>query len=73
MHIAAAQQVPVVALFGPTSTKLYGPYHTPHQIIQPDSDCIMCGTGECKSGKSLIKHISPEKVYQAIRAFISLN
>lgn len=70
MHIAAAQQVPVVALFGPTSPKRYGPYHTPHKIIQPDSDCLMCGTGECKLGKSCMGYISPEKVYQAVQFFI---
>lgn len=70
MHIAASRQVPVVALFGPTNPNRYGPYHTPHQIIQPDSDCIMCGVGECKLGTGCMKRISPEKVYQAVRSFL---
>ena len=73
MHIAASQQVPVVALFGPTSPKRYGPYHSTHQIIQPDSDCIMCGTGECKLDKSCMETISPEKVYQAVRSFLTIR
>lgn len=70
MHIAASRQVPVVALFGPTNPKRYGPYHTPHRIIQPDSDCIMCGVGECKFGTGCMKWISPEKVYQGVRSFL---
>ena len=35
MHIAVSQQVPVVALFGPTSVVRYGPYNCPHVVIQP--------------------------------------
>lgn len=71
MHIAAAQQVPVVALFGPTNPKRYVPYHVPHKILQPDSDCIMCGDGKCKLEKSCMENISPEKVYEAVRSFIN--
>jgi lipopolysaccharide heptosyltransferase II len=33
MHIAAALGIPVVAMFGPTSSRIYGPYGTNHRII----------------------------------------
>ena len=46
MHIAAALKVPVVALFGPTDTKIVGPYGTPNIIIKRDFTCRPCWSSE---------------------------
>lgn len=68
MHIAASQQVPIVALFGPTNPIRYGPYNVPHLILQPDNDYIM--DGECKLEKNSMDLIFPKKVYQAVLSLL---
>lgn len=71
MHIAVSQRVPVVALFGPTSPTRYGPYNVAHRIIQPDSNCIMCGSGRCKFETNCMEFIAPEKVFHAVLDLLS--
>ncbi len=71
MHIAVSQRVPVVALFGPTSPTRYGPYNIAHRIIQPDSNCIMCGSGSCERETNCMEFVAPEKVFQAILDLLS--
>lgn len=66
MHIAVSQQVPVVALFGPTSPVRYGPYHSPHIVIQPNINIL---TGEDK--KKYMEYISPGQVYQAVCSLLN--
>lgn len=51
MHIAAAMQTPVVALFGPSGDKEWGPWMTPHRIITSDHSCRPCGQDGCGGGK----------------------
>jgi ADP-heptose:LPS heptosyltransferase len=42
MHIAAALRVPVIAVFGPSSPKVWGPYPPdPRHIVVAASDCKM--------------------------------
>jgi len=40
MHLAAAVQCPVVALFGPTNPVLTGPWQTRARVLMPDVDYI---------------------------------
>ena len=71
MHIAAALQVPCVALFGATDDTLTGPYGPPgrHTVIHstcPKAPCFhricpLAAQRQCSSG------LSPETVAQAIR------
>lgn len=42
MHIAAAMNKPVVALFGPTAPWRTGPYGKIHQILRAKMDCSPC-------------------------------
>ncbi|MCF8044286.1 MAG: lipopolysaccharide heptosyltransferase II [Desulfarculaceae bacterium] len=42
MHIAAALDVPVFAVFGPANPVRTGPYGTIHTVIQKSFDCIPC-------------------------------
>lgn len=51
MHIAAAMRTPVVALFGPSGDKEWGPWMTPHRIITSDHSCRPCGQDGCGGGK----------------------
>ena len=47
IHIAAALQKPVFALFGPTDPDKTGPYGDIHHIFQRDIDCIKCLKKSC--------------------------
>jgi len=52
MHIAAAQQVPTVALFGPSGELEWGPWGVPHRIVASDAHpCRPCGIDGCGGGK----------------------
>jgi ADP-heptose:LPS heptosyltransferase len=43
MHLAAAVQTPVVALFGPSNPLRYGPSDAGSRIIRIDLPCSPCG------------------------------
>lgn len=48
MHIAAALDVPVLALFGPTDPVLTGPFTERKTILQPENvSCIRCMKRQC--------------------------
>lgn len=47
MHLAAAVDTPVVALFGPTAPWRTGPYGTGHRVIRTVSGCGPCFKRQC--------------------------
>ena len=66
MHIAAALHVPVIALFGPTSPVLTGPYGKGHTVLQSHKACVPCFKRECKDNIRCMNEITPDAVYQAV-------
>ena len=69
MHIAAALNVPVAALFGPTSPERTGPYGEGHVIIRSAKRCSPCFKKRCRDS-SCMKEISPEAVFENITRFL---
>ena len=65
MHIAAACGVPVIAIFGPTSPVLTGPYGSGHIIVRAPADCSPCRKRECDDMKCM-KEITMEQVMEAV-------
>ena len=52
MHIAAAMQTPVVALFGPSGELEWGPWRVPHRVVGSSAHpCRPCGNDGCGGGK----------------------
>ena len=51
MHIAAAMGTPVVALFGPSGEKEWGPWRVKHQVVASAHPCRPCGNDGCGGGK----------------------
>ncbi len=51
MHIAAAMHTPVVALFGPSGDKEWGPWMVPQRVITSAHPCRPCGQDGCGGGK----------------------
>jgi heptosyltransferase I len=73
MHIAAALNVPVFALFGPTNPKRTGPYGPGHTIIRQDLPCSPCyKRKKCKDG-SCLDAISVDRVLSSIEEKLGLS
>lgn len=66
MHIAAALNIPVIAIFGPTNPVRTGPYGKNNIVIKSDVECAPCYEKRCKSTKCM-DSISVEMVYEAIK------
>ncbi|NMA73211.1 MAG: glycosyltransferase family 9 protein [Bacteroidales bacterium] len=66
MHIAVAQKVPVIAIFGPSNPVRYHPYGQQNAVIQSQQVCLSCGEHECKH-HSCMKDITAEQVYEVLR------
>jgi heptosyltransferase-1 len=66
MHIAAGFQVPVVAIFGPTSPVRTGPYGTGHVIIQGGAACAPCFKKKCGDMRCMTG-ITVEMVYEKMK------
>jgi lipopolysaccharide heptosyltransferase II len=71
MHIGAARQIPIVAIFGSTVKEFgFTPYNCNSIIIEKDLSCRPCthiGTSNCKKGHfNCMKLITPEEVFEII-------
>ncbi len=66
IHIAAALNVPVFAIFGPTSPERTGPYGKIHTIIRTNSPCSPCYTRKPCTDWRCMREITPEMVYSTI-------
>lgn len=69
MHIAVSQGAKVIALFGPTSAKITGPYGKGNYlVIQKDIDCeVPCYNLDCNDNRCM-KAISVEDVLEKVIA-----
>ncbi len=75
MHIAAARQTPVVAIFGSTVTGLgFAPYRVENIIVEKDVDCRPCthiGRDRCpKKHFNCMKLISADDVAEAVKKIV---
>lgn len=62
-HLAAAVDLDVISLMGPTSPTTHGPYGKGHTVIQDNSlECIRCWDRHCSRKMQCMKSISVEQV-----------
>ncbi len=74
MHIAAALDVPVLALFGPTDPARTGPYGTRHQVFSSRLPCRPCYRRRCRYGaNACLQTILPEQVTAAAIEILTQN
>jgi heptosyltransferase I len=69
MHLAAAVETPVVALFGPTDPARTGPYGFDHAIIRTEIACSPCFLKKC-STKKCMEDISIGQVFAAVKELL---
>lgn len=66
MHIAAGFNVPVVAIFGPTSPVRTGPYGKGHVVIKSPAECAPCFKKRCKDMRCM-SAISADMGYEQMK------
>lgn len=73
MHLAAAVATPVVALFGPSCEKEWGPWQVPHRTLVSDHGCRPCHLDGCGGGKisECLTQQPPEKVLAAVESLLA--
>jgi heptosyltransferase-3 len=73
MHIAAAMGTPVVALFGPSGEKEWGPWRVPHRVVTSDHPCRPCGNDGCGGGKvsECLTRLPVDRVHSAINEVLA--
>ncbi len=68
LHVAAAMNIPVVALFGPTDPKRHMPPVIKGSIIRQTLKCSPCYAGHCKiTTHACMQEITPEKVMAQLK------
>ena len=73
MHVAISQKVPIVAMYGPSSPKLYGPYTKDATIVTALPPCPGCADGmkhKC-SAMQCMTRLTVEQVVQAADAMLA--
>ena len=65
MHIAAALNVPMVAIFGPTDHVAWHPLSENASIVRRDMPCWPCSAHKCKIGWECTKKLPIEPVWNA--------
>ncbi len=72
MHIAAALQTPIVAIFGPTNPDLQGPVGSRHEIVQNQSLlCLGCNFTTCPIGNPCMEELTVDDVYAAFQSLMN--
>ena len=71
MHLAAAMETPVVAIFGPTAPWRTGPYGSGHRVVRADPECSPCFKRQCET-MDCMHQISVDQVFDAVSKIIGV-
>lgn len=74
MHMAAAVQTPVVAIFGPTNEANWRPWRVPQRVVASSShSCRPCGADGCGGSKTsdCLESLPVDAVIQAVRELLA--
>lgn len=71
MHIASALKVPMVVLFGPTSSLRTGPWGKDYYVIEKKTSCSPCFKKKCRELRCM-EEITPEEVWIRFKELLRL-
>jgi heptosyltransferase-2 len=71
MHIAAAFDIPIAAIFGPTDWNKTSPWTDRARVVRVDVDCSPCRLRECDRGHECMLGITPVMVVDAARGLVA--
>ena len=66
LHIAVGFDKPIVALFGPTETRLVGPYRRDADVLQHLHEAEQISHKDAAGGRALMERIGVDEVEQAV-------
>ena len=66
MHVAAAFQVPLVAVFGPTDWQTTSPFGVDAKLVRQPVSCAPCLLRECPIDHRCMTGVTVEQVYDAV-------
>jgi lipopolysaccharide heptosyltransferase II len=67
MHLAAAFNVPLVAIFGPTDNTTTSPYSSNSVVVRSEIECAPCLKRECPTDHRCMTEVTAENVMDAAR------
>jgi len=71
MHVAAALQVPIVAIFGPTDHTTTYPWSEQYQVVRAEVDCAPCLKRTCPTDHRCMLSVTSDDVVKAAKMFIA--
>jgi ADP-heptose:LPS heptosyltransferase len=73
LHIASSVDAPVIAIFGPSDERKYGPLSSKRFVFTTDKKCRPCGRALCAAGpdEGCINTITVDDVYSKAVEFLS--
>jgi len=70
MHIAAALEVPTLAIFGPTDHVRWRPLSEKAKVIRRDLGCFPCSAHKCRRGYECIKKLPVDLVWKGLEEML---
>ena len=70
MHVGAAVNTPLVAIFGSTDSVATGPFSPKAVVIEKELDCKPCLKKDCSSGFRCMLDISVDEVFARIVSLV---
>ena len=74
MHMTAALDVPVIAIFGRNipgvGPKRWGPYGKNHKVFHKDVECRKCYDRDCPFGYKCLSAITVDEVFSAVKHYL---
>jgi heptosyltransferase-2 len=71
MHIGAAFDVPIAAVFGPTDWRKTSPWSEKAKVVRVDVDCSPCHLRECDRGHECMLGVTAEMVVTAAKELMA--
>jgi len=71
MHVAAALDVPLVCIFGPTDPGRTAPWSQRYVLVRDEGvDCYGCKMRKCEQGHKCMDRITVERAYQGVQVAV---
>lgn len=70
MHLGAAIGTRVLAIFGPTDPRLYGPTGKGDRVIRKKIHCVPCEKAQCEFEHECMKEITADEVFEAAKEML---
>ena len=73
MHVAAALDTPLVAIFGPTDYTTTSPMTTKAKLIRKDTPCAPCLLRQCPKDHQCMQAVTADEVFQAAAELLDIH